>query len=279
MITYEIDKKKWNRLLKKNKSSVFQTYEWAKSQESESWKPIYVVNDDYSGGIVLMQRSDKRAYDSMIRGGYGGYIGKPVDFKGLLTPSLNYIRFIDYANKMKLDGYEKTMATTYLVNLKDFKPSHGIKDNLRVAKKEGVAIERTDDIELFHKIYKEIYEEFDLMDIPEVSYFRNIAREMGEAAKFYVMKIKNKTIGVALQLFYKDEIFNLYNACLEKYKRSGAITACMYKVIEENPGYKVYNLGAATDEGAHIFKSRWGAKRYDYPIYGKIINIDYKRID
>lgn len=262
-----MNQQKWEKLLQREKSSIFQTKEWVDALTNKDWKPVYLVNDDYTGGMVLM--TNGKSFESMPYGGYGGFIGEPVNYNKLLSIDTGYIRIADYHNTLG-NEWEKMQVSTYLLEIHNFKESHSVHDNLRIANKYGLIVKESP-IDEWIKVFHKCYGRFDIAYSRD--FLQRVRDNLGDKAKFLGCYKGEDLIGVSLQLFYKKEIFNLYNIGLDK--KMQPVSLMMKYVIDNYPEYDTYNLGATSNENVANFKKNWGAKEYKYNICGKTFNLQY----
>jgi hypothetical protein len=255
MILRNIQKTKWQELLSNNLHSVFQTWEWADIMRTNEWYPIWLVNDDWSGGIQLMTNGD--AYESMRLGCYGGVIGKQVNLCELMSTEINYIRIFDY-----LDNYRL---------------SNGRKDDLRIAKKEGLELVETRDLEKFYHIFREGMKKFpNTTYVKPIEFFEKMMKS--NFVKFHLVLKGSKEIGCSAHIYYNGEIFGYTAQNLMEYSRMGVTTFNLMEVIKQSPDSKTYNFGVGINEGNKFFKTSWGAKEHQYPIYGITFKLKYEYV-
>ena len=232
-----MDKTKWSNLLNNNQHSVFQTTEWADVQNGLTddndnvWHPLYLVNNDWSGGMVLMENQNHDAYESMFMGCYGGQIGNPVNLYELFSTGLNYMRVVDYNKTMDCDGWQKKFVSTYLIDINDYELSNGRKDDLRKSKLAGIVIEQTEDIDKFYNYYLIAMGQFpNTIDIKTKDFFERLIKT--KFAKFYFAVSGCKIMAISVHLLYSGEIFNYISMAISEYRNSGAITLITKRIIE-----------------------------------------------
>lgn len=275
MIVRKMPKETWNNFLKNKSHSVFQTYEWSQIMEVEGWHPVWLVNKDWSGGMVLMENDEHTAYESMRFGCYGGTIGEPVNIIELMSTDMNYIRIFDYNSTMKLEGWNKQMLSTYIINLDNYRLSNGRRDDLRIAKKEGLRIEETTNIERFYAVFVEAMKFFpNTTQIKPKEFFEKMCKY--DFVKFHLVSKGSKDIGCSTHLLYNGEIFGYTAMVLPEFRNTGCTTFNLKHLMDSNPEYKTYNFGVGISDGNHAFKKSWGAYEHKYPIYGIIFQTKYE---
>jgi hypothetical protein len=258
--------------LKNHSHSVFQTAEWTEVLTDDNWQPIYLINDDWSGAMVLMENKEKNAYESSLYGCYGGHIGNPVNIYELLSTDLNYIRIVDYFNTFQ-ENWNKKEISTYLLDTNDYKLSHGRKDDLRKAKLLGLKIRETTDMEEFTALYLEAMKQFKTENFKSKEFFDKILKS--GLAKFYIAEL-DKPVAISVHLFYNGEIFNYITMSLNRQVDS--LTSITKHIIDNNSEYKLYNFGVSINEGNSYYKKSWGAKEYKYSIQGLIFKLKYEYV-
>lgn len=277
MIIRQMNKEKWKTLLDNNQHSVFQTSEWIDALSEDGWQPIYLVNKDWSGGMVFMENKDQDAYESLRLGCHGGVVGNMVNVCELMSTDMNYIRIVDYPDTLHLDGWAKSYTSTYLLDLKNYRMSHGRKADLKIANDIEMLLEITTDVELFYRLYLQAMTKFPgTKDIKSLDYFNKIMKS--GLAKFFIAWCNKEPIAVSVHLFYNRKIFNYITMVVPGYEKSGAITYITKTIIDEFNDYDTYNFGASVSKGTGTYKRSWGASEYQYPIYGLIFNLKYTTI-
>jgi hypothetical protein len=275
MLLRQIPKEKWNNFLKNKSHSVFQTYEWAKIMETEEWHPIWLINDDWSGGMVLMENHDHTQYESMRLGCYGGVIGEQVNLAELMSTEINYIRIFDYFETTKCEGWDKQYVSNYIIDLNNYKLSNGRRDDLRLAKKAGLKLVETADLEKFYSVFVEGMKKFpDTQYVKPIEFFKKMM-DSGFVKLHLVLK-GDKAVGCSAHIYYNGEIFGYTAQNLPEYSRMGVTTFNLQEVINQSPESKTYNFGVGINDGNKFFKTSWGAKEHQYPIYGIIFKPKYE---
>lgn len=272
-----MNKERWKSLLANNHHSVFQTNEWIDILSEDGWHPVYLVNKDFTGGMVFMENKTKDAYEGLRLGCYGGVIGNMVNVCELMSTSIRYIRIVDYPDTLHLDGWDKTYISTFLVDLQKINLSHGRTSDLNKAKKNGISVKETTDLETFYSVYLSGMDRFPgTVDVKSIEFFSKIMKS--GLAKFHLAFKDNKPVGCTIHLYYKDKIFSYIGLATSTYRNLGVLTAIYDYIINNSSGYATYNFGAAVSETQKWFKESFGAIEYRYPIYGLVFNYKYQTI-
>lgn len=249
------------RLLDTCEHSVFVSDEWLKVLSV--FKNCIVLRDK-DGEIVFFENDGN--FESLSYGGYGGFIGKEFEIAQVMGKATKTISIVDYYGNCVSDqfkNWERIEASTYVIDMSLFKPSHGILDNLRMSKKIGVKVEKTSDPLRIYRIANKCSADF----IAKYSFefYKAVNRFAKDVAQFYIASLDGIDIAASVQLHYRNELFNLINVCDASYKKSGAITAIMFQALEDySPAF--YNLGASKGWGVDQFKKMWGAPAKTYSI-------------
>src|SRR5579862_1785194 len=97
------------------------------------------------------------------------------------------------------------------------------------------------------------------------SWFRNLARFLGDNIKIRVASNNGRPIASILTFSFKNRLFYKYGCSDERYHRFGGMQLLLWRAIEEakEKNYSEFDLGrcAVDNFGLQKFKDRWGARR------------------
>ncbi|KKU75566.1 MAG: Methicillin resistance protein [Candidatus Yanofskybacteria bacterium GW2011_GWA1_48_10] len=150
---------------------------------------------------------------------------------------------------------------------------HKTRYNIKVAEKNNVIIEESDEIEIFYKMLKKTSGR-QKFSTHGKGYYEKLFEffKSGKEIKsnLRVVKYENRPIAAALLLNYQDVCYYLHGGSDYEYRNVMAPHALHWSIVKEmnSRGIKFYDFGGSEGSkwpGITRFKLSWGGRQVEYP--------------
>jgi hypothetical protein len=291
----EIDKEKWDNLVKERGTKIEQFSKYSEFVEEEGWETKYLIKEGYKAGIVLHNKNGKISLikalppignnkdDLELLDSLREYLKKNAKFYNYILPD-RYVLVLENIEK----GYFKCKFSTIVVELKDdieTIKSHFDKDarwGIKKAQKEGAEIieaHSQKDVEDFYEVYLETCKRGGFNPVSK-KFLMSLFKYFREYNKLFLVKYKNKIIaGAWIKMCGPGfQIPKLeYNASLTEFLNIQPNNLLYFYMIDwaKKNNFSEIDLGGVEPEAQknskfaqlNKYKERWGGKQRDYYIY------------
>lgn len=290
----DINKNKWNSLVKTKGTKSEELYEYADLMEKEGYKARFFILEDYKAGMIFYEKKEKinkikamppigNDKDSLeLLEEYKRYSRKHAPFYNYITPD----RFIPLLVDLK--GFYRNSLSTIEIPIREsldklwLRLDKKARWGVNKAKKEGAQIIEAStekEVEEFYKIYEETCKRGNISPV-SLNFLKGLFNNLKDYNHLLLVRYKNKYIaGSWIKIYGKDFLCpkQEYNASLTEYLEIQPNNLLYWAMIEwvKNHGYPVLDLGGIepeAGEGSKLdnlnkFKQRWAGEQKDYYVY------------
>lgn len=197
-----------------------------------------------------------------------------------------FIRFSSYKKleiqgiKLKNTKYDHHPENTLIIDLEKTEDEilknmkQKARYNIKIAKKNGVLIEKSNNVDEFYKILS-ITSKRDGFSIHKKSYYQKMLESMSENCCLFLAKYQNKVIAGGIFVYLEDYATYYYGASDNTYRNIMPTYLLQWYAIKEakNRNCKYYDfLGVSPENnknhylaGVSEFKRKFGGKTINYP--------------
>ncbi|MGL5098617.1 MAG: lipid II:glycine glycyltransferase FemX [Fusobacteriaceae bacterium] len=151
--------------------------------------------------------------------------------------------------------------------------SNSCRHATKKAKKNGIRVEITDDIDKFHELYIKTMERNNALDYYKFSkeFFRNTMKLLGDGAKIFSAYYGNKIISSSITIHFGEYMHAHFGGTDPEYRDLDSNNLIDFEVIKwgAKNGKKYYNLGGGYSDGEDsLYRYKKGfTKKESYQFY------------
>lgn len=228
------------------------------------------------GGVLCAPGADGRKGLAMLLHAYRSQ-GKP---RSLFTEIRNLSEMNDIQPILHRSNFIHEGHLNFLIDLQRSSEEiwssvqGNVRTGVRKARRKGVTIEEVTSLDGIRVVYAILAEVYERIHIPlahpslfkaafEILYPRDMV-------KFWVARLENTPIGVAIRLLHKDVIYAWYAGSLRQHASCRANDLLNWHVLEwgAQNGFGVFDFGGAgkpdEDYGPRKFKAKFGGELVNY---------------
>jgi len=193
--------------------------------------------------------------------------------------NLDLVKINNYCNSL-IFFTDKSPENNYQERLR--RKIFSLMDNSRVKEFQFSKLKTITELKEFYTLILKFNKEKHKTISQPYILFENIYKQLilKNFTNIYIIRDKKKMIAGLLVLKFKDRVISMWDGYDKKYSYISPLKLLHHISIEDSfkEGYKIYDLGIShlSEKGLLFYKSRWGAKHFNFPFYYALIDKNAK---